>query len=222
MSTAARQSERIEVNLDPAAWLIAPTLSLLFGQAVATAPWPVPTAAIALSFLPLCFITSSRWRLRAILVLLSFAGFAVGYLRHRQLLDTEFPPHHLRSVMEGEERLLLEGRLRLEPEKWLNRNRWLLRAERVWHPTGAEDVTGDILIGLRTMRRDWRFGDRVRFWIRPVVPRNSGNPGGFNYASYLARSRIRCLASSKICADRSDGTWSAIFPRTMPLLSKHW
>ena len=190
MSAAARQSERIEVNLNPAAWLIAPTLSLLSGQAVAVGPWPIPPVAIAISLLPLLFVASSRWRRWAILVFLSIAAFAVGYLRHGQLLSPDFPPHHLRSVMDKEDRLYLEGMLRLEPEKLPSRTRWLMRAERIWHPTGAQEVTGDILIGLRSPRRDWRYGDRVRLWIRPVIPQDSGNPGGFNYATYLARRGI--------------------------------
>lgn len=190
MSKAARQSERIDVNLNPAAWLIAPTLSLLFGQTVAAGPWPIPPAAVAISLLPLLFVASSRWRYLAIFVFLSTAAFAIGYLRHRELLVPEFPPHHLRSVMEKQERLYLEGRLRLEPEKLPNRNRWLLHAERIWHPTGAEEVTGDILIGLRSARHDWRYGDQVRLWIRPTIPQDSGNPGGFNYATYLARRGI--------------------------------
>jgi competence protein ComEC len=190
MSQAVRQSERIEINLNPAAWLIAPTLSLLLGQAVAAVAWPIPPAGIAISLLPLLFVASSRWRRWAILVFLSVAAFAVGYLRHGQLLSPEFPQHHLRSVMDSQERLYLEGMLRLEPEKLPSRTRWLMRAERIWHPTGAQEVTGDILIGLRSARRDWRYGDRVRMWIRPVIPQDSGNPGGFNYATYLTRRGI--------------------------------
>ena len=88
--------------------------------------------------------------------------------------------------MPNEERVFLEGSLLQEPEKLPNRIRWLLRSERVWHPSGAEEISGDILINVRAVRREWRYGDRVRFWIRPVPPRDAGNPGGFNYAAYLA------------------------------------
>ena len=44
---------------------------------------------------------------------------------------------------------------------------WQVRAERIWHPTGAQEITGDILLVVRAVRREWRYGDRVRFWIRP-------------------------------------------------------
>jgi competence protein ComEC len=194
MSGAAGQRERTESSFNPAAWLIVPTLSLLLGQASATSPWPIPAAAFAIALIPLTFVPSSRWRRWAILVLLSLVAFALGYVRHQQLLFPRFPPDHLRSVMERDQQIYLEGVLRLEPEKLPNRNRWLLRAERIWHPTGAEDVTGHMLVSLRTARRDWRYGDRVRLSVRPVIPRDSGNPGGFNYATYLARRGVYTTA----------------------------
>jgi hypothetical protein len=108
MSKAARQIERIKVNLNPAAWLIAPTLSLLFGQTVAAGPWPIPPAAVAISLLPLLFVASSRWRYFGDFCFPVDSAFAIGYLRHRELLVLEFP-HHLRSVMEKQERLYLRA-----------------------------------------------------------------------------------------------------------------
>lgn len=90
----------------------------------------------------------------------------------------------------GDERVYLEGTLRHEPEQLVNRSRWQIKAERLWHASGAEEITGDILVTLRMVRRDWRYGDRVRFWVRPAVPRDGGNPGGFDYATYLSRRAI--------------------------------
>ncbi len=92
--------------------------------------------------------------------------------------------------MSREERVYLEGTLTRDPEKLPNRSRWLVRGERIWHPTGAEEIEGELLLSVRAARREWRYGDRVRFWVRPVTPRDSGNPGGFNYATYLARRGI--------------------------------
>jgi competence protein ComEC len=34
----------------------------------------------------------------------------------------------------------------------------------------------------------------VRFWVRPSLPRNSGNPGGFDYATFLSRRGIYATA----------------------------
>ncbi|MGH7875672.1 MAG: DNA internalization-related competence protein ComEC/Rec2 [Candidatus Binatia bacterium] len=177
-------------SLNPAAWLIVPTLSLLLGQAVAAGPWILPLPVAAVAIVPALGILAAPRRRLSFLVLLSLLAFAVGYARHRQLLDPEFSEHHLRTVMGRDERVYLEGRLIREPEKLPNRNRWQVSSERLWHPTGAEEIDGELLVSVRTVRREWHYGDRVRFWVRPVAPRDSGNPGGFNYATYLARRGI--------------------------------
>ena len=174
----------------PSAWLIVPTLALLGGQAFAVTPWNLPLVAGASLLLPLGFLISRRWRSHALLIFLSGLAFSLGYARHRELIYPQFPPNHLRSVMAREGRFYLEGTLRHEPEKLINRSRWQIRAERIWQPTGAEEITGDILLGVRRVRRDWRYGDQVRFWIRPTIPQDAGNPGGFNYATHLAQREI--------------------------------
>ena len=183
-------SDASGVTLNPAAWLIVPTLSLLSGQAVAVAPWQIAPYAAAILLIPLILFVSSRWRRWTILLLLSAVAFTLGYVRHRQLLFPEFPKNHIRLLVTADPRLYLEGTLRHEPERLNNRTRWHVRSERIWHPTGAEEVTGDVLVSVRTLRREWHYGDRVRFWLRPVLPQDSGNPGGFNYSTYLARREI--------------------------------
>jgi competence protein ComEC len=195
MSAEGRQPvNEAAANLNPSAWLIVPTLFLLLGQAAATLPWPIPLQAGSVLLVPLALIISRRWRRWAILFSLATLAFSVGYVRHRQLLFPQFPQNHLRLAMTRGERLYLEGTLRQEPERLTNRSRWQVRAERIWHPTGAEEITGDLLVGLRTMRRDWRYGDRVRFSVAPIIPQDSGNPAGFNYATYLARREIYVTA----------------------------
>ena len=174
----------------PSAWLIVPTTFLLLGQAVAAAPWQLPEnhwlALVPIVLLPFY----RRWRQWIILGLLTTLAFSVGFVRHREILFPNFPDHHLRSVMLRHERILIEGWLNAEPEKLINRYRWFMRAERIWHPAGAEEIAGDLQLSVRNARRDWRYGDRVRFWLRPNLPQNSGNPGGFEYATYLAQRQI--------------------------------
>ena len=173
----------------PSVWLVVIAVALLAGQAIASLGEMPRAAGLVVVGAALLFISprSRRW---AVLLILAGAAGAIGYARHRQLLHPVFPAHHLRSLMAESSRLYLEGRLRQEPEKLPNRNRWLLSAERIWHPTGAEEITGDILVNVRIARREWHYGDRVRFWVRPVAPRDGGNPGGFNYATYLADREI--------------------------------
>jgi competence protein ComEC len=177
-------------SVNPAAWLIAPTLALLFGQATAAGPWVIAPAWASLTLLPMLLFATPRWRRWAALLTLSTLAFSLGYFRHRQLMFPAFDANHLRALVAPDARLYLEGRLRQEPEKLVNRVRWQVAAERIWHPTGAQEISGDILVTLRSARRDWRYGDRVRFWIRPLAPQNSGNPGGFDYATLLSRRGI--------------------------------
>jgi competence protein ComEC len=180
--------------IHPSAWLVLPTLTLLFGQALAVLPWQIPPAAISILAIPLLLLFFSRWRVRALLCVVSLLALSLGYMRHRELLFPQFPENHLRVVMSRDQPLYLEGVLRHEPERLSQRIRWQLRVERIWHNTGAEEITGDLLIGLRSVARDWHYGDRLRVTVRPQVPRDSGNPGGFNYATYLARREIYATA----------------------------
>jgi competence protein ComEC len=178
-------------RIHPSAWLIAPTVALLFGQALAAGPWHLGLEAGVVFLVPIVLFLSPRRRRWGILLALGLLTLFLGYTRHRQILSPTFPDHHLRAVMSrGEERLYLEGSLRHEPEKLVGRSRWQVSAGRIWQPAGAEEITGDILVTLRAARRDWRYGDRVRFWIRPNVPQDSGNPGGFDYGTYLKRRQI--------------------------------
>src|ERR1044071_919895 len=189
MSTTARaRSDEAATRLHPYTTLFRSTLALLFGQALA--PWTIAPQALLALLVPLTFAFSSRWRRWSLLILISGSAFTVGYARHRELLFPEFPAHHLRSFTSSDERVYLEGVLQYEPEKLTNRTRFQLSAERIWHPTGAQEITGNLLFIVRAVRRDWRYGDRLRLRIRPVAPRDAGNPGGFDYATYLAQRGI--------------------------------
>jgi competence protein ComEC len=174
----------------PSVWLIAPTGMLLFGQAMAPlVPLAAPIAGFCL-LAPLLLCLKPNTRRWGMVLFIGLAAFSAGYFRHRQILEPQFLPHHLRSVMNDGSLLYIEGSLLHEPESLPNRSRWIVRARRVWHPTGAEEITGDLIVTVRTVGREWRYGDRVRFKLRPSLPRDSGNPGGFNYATYLARREI--------------------------------
>jgi len=174
----------------PSVWLFFPTLSLLAGQGAATLPYAIPHQLFFLSLTPLVLVFKARTRRWGLLLFAAAICFTLGYVRHWQLLHPSFPANHVRALAQENTRIYLEGSLTREPERLPNRHRWLMRCERVWHPTGAEEISGDLLLSLRHVRREWRYGDRVRFWIRPQAPRNSGNPGGFDYATYLARREI--------------------------------
>jgi competence protein ComEC len=178
----------------PSVWLFFPTLSLLAGQGAAALPYAVPPQLLFLLLTPLLLVFKARTRRWGLLIFAAAVCFALGYVRHWQLLHPSLPANHVRWLMYDNARVYLEGSLTREPERLSNRHRWLLRCERIWHPTGAEEITGNLLLSLRHVRREWHYGDRVRFWIRPQAPRDSGNPGGFDYATYLARQEIYAIA----------------------------
>ena len=177
----------------PSVWLVVPTLSLLAGQAVALLPLVIPSQLFLLALAPLLLVirpTTRRW---GIFIVVGTLSFSLGWIRHWQLLHPDLPPSHVRSLTNDSPRLYLEGTLFREPEQLPNRHRWLLQCQRIWHPTGAEDISGNLLVSIRHVRREWHYGDRVRFWIRPQAPRDAGNPGGFDYGTYLARQEVYAI-----------------------------
>ncbi len=174
----------------PSVWLGVITALLLLGQATAPFVTGVFLAALLLLPAPLLLCLSAKTRRWGLLLFIAALAFGLGYFRHRQLLDPVFPAHHLRAILDSGRELYVEGSLKQEPERRPARTRWVVRAERIWHPTGADEITGDLVLTVRSVGREWRYGDRIRFRLRPVIPRDSGNPGGFNYASYLARRGI--------------------------------
>lgn len=178
----------------PSIWLFAATGALLLGQLLAAAPVLLSSYWLCLLPIALLLLLRPGCRSWAVLVIVLALTFALGYYRHRDLLAPNFPRDHLRSVMSGQSELYLEAVLLHEPEKLPNRTRWYLRAERIWHPAGAQEVSGNLLLNVRYLRREWHYGDRIRAQLRPAVPKDSGNPGGFNYATYLARRSIYAVA----------------------------
>jgi competence protein ComEC len=177
----------------PLVWLVVPTSSLLIGQAAAALPLVIPSQVFFLFLIPLFLVIKTTTRRWVLLIFAASLAFSVGYIRHWQLLHPPFPPNHVRVLTNDNARLYLEGTLAREPEKLPNRSRWLLLCERIWHPTGAEEIAGNLLVSIRQVRREWHYGDRVRFWIQPQAPRDAGNPGGFDYATYLARQEIYAI-----------------------------
>jgi competence protein ComEC len=203
-------------NIQPSNWLVILTVALLAGQAIAALPFHFSFLFIFLPLAPLPLLFSRSWRQPALLAIAALLLLVFGYVRHQKLLIPAFAPNHLRSVMSEDARLYLEGTLIQEPEKLPGRSRWLLRFDRLWHPTGAEDINGDLLLSIRNVHREWRFADRVRFWLQPRVPRDAGNPGGFDYATYLARRGIYATAfldndaEVELVARRATGALAAI------------
>src|SRR3990172_8410311 len=212
--SASAQKEPLIRN--PTIWLIVSTLFLLLGQAVAATPWDIPAFALLVFVFPFLSLFWREQRGWALLALLAGLSFSLGYIRHYHMLHPVFAPGHIRSLVSEGDQLYIEGMLHKEPEKLPQRSRWIMRAERIWRPTGSQEISGDLLISVRNVRREWRYGDRVRLWLRPLIPRDNGNPGGFDSPSYLARQEIYLTAflendeGVELLARKAGGPWSPI------------
>ena len=120
-----------------------------------------PVTVLFLTLVPLLLVIKKTTRRWGLLLFTAGLGFSLGYIRHWQLLHPDLPPSHIRLLANENPRLYLEGVLAREPEKLPNRNRWLLRCERIWHPTGAEEIAGNLLVSTRHVATGmalWRSG----------------------------------------------------------------
>lgn len=174
----------------PAFWLVSLTLALFLGQVLAAAPLTIPRAALFVLLLPGFFFFFPRLRAWGFLGILTLAFLSTGYVRHHRLLHPGFGPDHLRVIAADGAPVHLEGRLYREPERLPDRSRWYFQADSIWHPTGAQRAEGSVLVTVGKEREHWRYGDRLRLWLRLRAPRNPGNPGEFDYEGFLSRRRI--------------------------------
>jgi hypothetical protein len=120
-------------------------------------------------------------KLIAILVILSSALF--GILNVNQYLHLEPSVNHIINYV-ARERLIIEGVICESPEASPDRTELTLSANRLIGENAATRVEGLILLNVEA-RREFKYGDAIRFTTRLKVPHNYQNPGGFDYAKYL-------------------------------------
>lgn len=173
--------------MPPTLFLIAPTLSLLAGQAAAEylemsfVMWGALVATAAA-------LISCRWDPRAgLLLVLCCAAFVWGHQAYARLLDPSLPDHHIARLPAASAPVWTEGRLYREPEQRGDKTRWYLRVQRLEREDGVVPAAGNVVVTLGRAYREWRYGDRVRLPLRLRVPRNRTS---FDYAAYLARREI--------------------------------
>ena len=186
-STPARKEL---LTRNPSIWLIVPTLFLLLGQATAATRFVLPSVLLFIFLVPTVLLFRRKKRELVLLVIVAGAAFSLGYSRHHRVLHLTFPAEHIRSALNERSQLYLEGVLYREPERLPQRSRWYFRTEQIWHPNGAQETEGNILITVRRTGREWHYRDRVRFRLKVRLPRSAGNPGEFDYQVYLARRQI--------------------------------
>jgi competence protein ComEC len=120
-------------------------------------------------------------KLIAILVILSSALF--GILDVNQYLYREPDATHIINYV-GREKLILEGVICESPDASPDRTELTVSANRLIGENADTRVEGLILLNVEG-RREFKYGDAIRFTTRLKVPHNFQNPGGFDYAKYL-------------------------------------
>ena len=86
--------------------------------------------------------------------------------------------------------LTIEGMLWREPERSYGRQRLLVQVERALLGAGAWQPSTGLVRATLLQGSNYRIGERLRLSGRLRFPRNFGDPGEFDYETYMARARI--------------------------------
>lgn len=136
-----------------------------------------------------------KWRLNFLLIYIAF--FLLGAILSSQQINPPFPPNHIKIIAEQYNNgkkdnpgISIQGVLSDAPERFPDKTRLYIDAERIFTQKEIIPVTGKILITVGSPSVKVNYGDRIRFVAKPRMPRNFGNPGEFDYAGSLARQGI--------------------------------
>ena len=97
-------------------------------------------------------------------------------------------------------RINIEGIIDTGPMETHDRTRIFLQTTYVHTPAASYRVTGRIRLSILETHREFRYGDRIRFFCRLTPPRNFENPGRFDYVRYLAYRSV--FATAVLSDDR--------------------
>ena len=84
----------------------------------------------------------------------------------------------------GKDKLIIEGVICENPELSPDRTALTVSAGRLISDNADTPVEGLVLLNVEG-RREFNYGDAIRFATRLKVPHNFQNPGGFDYVKYL-------------------------------------
>jgi len=142
-------------------------------------------------------------------LLAAAAGYAVAWRKNRRVILILFFCLGLamsRLALEESETLLVEysgrqvvltGRIVAEPDVREDKVFYLLQARELSSGEESRAVTGKVRLQVKESNRVLGYGDVVKaagLLARPDLP---GNPGGFNYRTYLERQGIRVILMAR-------------------------
>ncbi|HEY2107261.1 MAG TPA: ComEC/Rec2 family competence protein [Candidatus Binataceae bacterium] len=174
----------------PTLYLVA--LALIAGDAAGSARIS-PPLWMALGFFAgaiAAFLMNRRTR--AMVLALSALAVAAG-VAAQQVYDPPARAATVRALPEDQP-LVLEGTLDREPERVEDTLRLYLRVQRAGlDATHLRPANGRVRITV-LHPGSYRIGDRLRVITRLRSPRNYGDPGEFDYESYMAREGVAATA----------------------------
>ena len=183
----------------PLFWL---TAGLLAGQTAAASygGWCIE-ALLALAGLPFLW---AWWRRRApaiggTIALALFAA-ALGHWQVDRRLHPSFPSDHV--ARQHGARLLLRGHIAEPPAARPAATHLIIEASALRRGAEWQPAEGRVLVTVRAVIQPWQRGDGVEALLTVRRPRNFGNPGEFDYESFLARRALYATAFSA-----SDAGW---------------
>lgn len=141
------------------------------------------TAGVLCMGVSLLFISIVRQRIAWASPLLVFV--AIGYLSLQPWVCPKFPSHHIIHFLDTQ-RADIEGVIDNRPLIVKNRQKFILRVERLGIRDNFQPVTGKLRVTVAGEGRLFRIGDRVFLNSRIRSIRNFNNPGGFDYKRYMA------------------------------------
>jgi len=181
--------------------LVLPIIFFILGIIIASYGWLAGGLSFSVLIASMLFLTFGilrKWRYNLIFICIIF--FLLGAILSTQKAEPPLPNNHIRNVIENiagaavkEDNPLgiaVEGVLYSAPERFPDKTRLYVDAEKNVAKNKIIPVSGKILITLRSPSVNVKYGDRIRFIAKLRTPRNFGNPGEFDYAGTLARQGI--------------------------------
>lgn len=110
--------------------------------------------------------------------------WAAGFFSLQQYVDPQAPAGDL-SRFFSDDRVNIEGVITEPPVRLPARTRLRLRVSAIHDQTTTRTVSGTLLLSIKASEKKFRYGDRIRCFVRLRKPRNFSNPGGFDYIRYL-------------------------------------
>ncbi|MBI5894399.1 MAG: DNA internalization-related competence protein ComEC/Rec2 [Deltaproteobacteria bacterium] len=120
------------------------------------------------------------------------AFFFAGILLMIQETNPVFPPNHIKNIINNKKELMnIEGVLCRSPERFIDRTRLYVNAEKMFNNDAVIPITGKILLTVDgQLNAPLKYGDRIRFISKIHTSRNFGNPGEFDYKWHLEKEGI--------------------------------